>query len=35
MNPIEILQFVNALGAIVLILIGSAWLKGFLRQSVR
>ena len=35
MNAMEILQSANALGAIVLILIGSAWLKRFLRQYVR
>lgn len=32
MNPMEILQAVNALGAIVLIMIGSAWLKQYLRS---
>ena len=32
MNPMEILQAVNALGAIALILIGSAWLKQYLRS---
>ena len=35
MNAMEILQSVNALGSIVLILIGSAWLKHFLRQFAR
>ena len=33
MNPIQILQSVNALGAIALIMIGSAWLKHYLRHS--
>ena len=32
MNPMEILQAVNALSAIVLIMIGSAWLKQYLRS---
>lgn len=32
MNPMEILQTVNALGAIVLIMLGSAWLKRYLRH---
>lgn len=32
MNPMEILQAVNALGAIMLIMLGSAWLKKHLRQ---
>ena len=32
MNPFEILQSVNDLGAIALIMIGSAWLKQFLKR---
>ena len=32
MNPVQILQSVNAVGAIALIMVGSAWLKKYLRQ---
>lgn len=32
MNPIEIIQAVNAMGAIALIMIGSMWLKNILKQ---
>ena len=32
MNPIEMIQSVNAVGAIALILIGSMWLKNYLKQ---
>lgn len=32
MNPAEFLQAVNAVGTIVLIMIGSGWLKKHLRQ---
>ena len=32
MNILNFIQAANALGAIVLILIGSAWLKRYLRQ---
>lgn len=32
MNPMDILQAVNALSAIVLIMIGSTWLKRYLKQ---
>ena len=32
MNPIEIIQSVNSVGAIALITIGSMWLKNTLRQ---
>ena len=32
MNPVEMLQSVNALGAIALIMIGSAWLKQYLQR---
>ena len=32
MNPVAILQSFNALGAIALIMIGSAWLKQFLKH---
>ena len=35
MNILSVLQAVNALGSIVLILIGSAWLKQHLRQYAR
>ena len=35
MNILSTLQTAAALSSILLILIGSAWLKGFLRQSVR
>ena len=33
MNPMDLLQIVNTLGTIILILIGSAWLKKYLRQN--
>lgn len=32
MNPVAVLQSVNALGAIIMILIGSAALKKYLKQ---
>ena len=32
MNPIEVLQSVNAVGIIALIMIGSMWLKNYLKQ---
>ena len=32
MNPIEVLQSGNAVGAIALVMIGSMWLKNFLKQ---
>ena len=32
MNPAQILETLNALGAIVIIMIGSAWLKKNLKQ---
>ena len=32
MNPMDILHSVNALSAIALIMIGSAWLKQYLRS---
>ena len=32
MNPIEVLQSGNAVGAIALIMIGSMWLKNYLKQ---
>ena len=32
MNPIEVLQSVHAVGAIVLIMSGSTWLKNHLKQ---
>ena len=32
MNPIEMIQSVNAVGAIGLIMIGSMWLKNYLKQ---
>ena len=35
MNAIDFLQSVSAVGAIMMILIGSAWLKAFLRQYAR
>ena len=35
MNILNIMQSANALAAIALIMIGSAWLKRFLRHVVR
>lgn len=32
MNPIEVLQSINAVGTIALIMIGSMWLKNYLKQ---
>ena len=32
MNPMDILQAINAFGTIMLIMIGSAWLKKYLKQ---
>ena len=32
MNPIEMIQSINAVGTIALIMIGSMWLKNYLKQ---
>ena len=32
MNPMEIIQAINAIGTIALIMIGSMWLKNILKQ---